>query len=83
MVAYVHDPATGTSKKKSPWEVSSDDWAELSIQTYDIEPTNVARHNKHHNAAWIKSIWNDVRKYLHHKFVQYNRSGQCSGDMEE
>jgi hypothetical protein len=25
MVAYIHDPATGTSKKKSPWEANSND----------------------------------------------------------
>jgi hypothetical protein len=70
-------------QKKNPWEASSDDWAELSIQTYDIEPTNVARCNIYREAAWIKSTWNDVRKYLHQVFVQYNRSGQRSGDMGE
>jgi hypothetical protein len=30
---------------------------------------------------WIKSTWNDVRKYLHAVFVMYNRSGQHDPDM--
>jgi hypothetical protein len=40
MVAY--DVTVGRPVKKSPWECSSDKWEELSIQTYDIEPTNMA-----------------------------------------
>jgi hypothetical protein len=40
MVAY--DVTVGRSVKKSPWECSSDEWEELSIQTSDIEPTNMA-----------------------------------------
>jgi hypothetical protein len=83
MGAYEQDPATGTTCKKSPWEPSGEEWEELSIQTYDIEPTNLARCNIYRDAAWIKSIWNDVKKYLYQVFVQYNRSGQCSGDMGE
>jgi hypothetical protein len=39
MIKYVHDDATGAPKKKNPWEPSHDDWAELSTQTYDIDPT--------------------------------------------
>jgi len=42
MVAYVYDATVGRSVKKSPWECSSDEWEELSIQTSDIEPTNMA-----------------------------------------
>jgi len=62
---------------------SSDKWEELSIQTYDIEPKNMARRNIYRDASWIKSTWNDVQKYLHQVFIQYNRSGQQSGDMGE
>ena len=69
--------------QKSPWRRSGEEWDGLSIQTYDIEPTNLARHNIYRDVAWIKSIWNDVRKYLYQVFVQYNRAGQCSGDMGE
>jgi hypothetical protein len=83
MVAYVHDPAAGEPVKKTPWEPSSDEWEELSVQTYDIEPTNLARRNIYRDASWIKSTWNDVCKYLHQVFIQYNRSGQQSGDMGE
>jgi hypothetical protein len=35
------------------------------------------------DAAWIKSTWNDVRRYLHAVFVMYNRSGQHDPDMGE
>jgi hypothetical protein len=83
MVAYVHDPAVGRPVKKSPWEASSEEWEELSVQTYNLEPTNLARHDIYRDAKWIKSTWNDVRKYLHQVFQQYNRSGQRSGDMGE
>jgi hypothetical protein len=83
MVAYVHDPGTGTPKQKSLWEPSSDDWVDLSTQTYDIKPTNMHRQNIYRDAGWIKSTWTEVRKYLHQVFVQYNRSGQQSGDMGE
>jgi hypothetical protein len=79
MVAYVYDPATRTSKKKARGKPA----VMIGIQTYDIEPTNVARRNIYREAAWIKSTWNDVCKYLHQVFVQYNRSGQRSGDMGE
>ena len=41
------------------------------------------RQNIYPDAAWIKSTWTDVRKYLHQVFVQYKRSGQWSGDMGE
>jgi hypothetical protein len=83
MVAYVYDATVGRSVKKSPWEYSSDKWEELSNQTYDIEPKNMARQNIYRDASWIKSTWNDVQKYLHQVFIQYNRSGQQSGDMGE
>jgi hypothetical protein len=83
MVAYVHDPAAGKPVKKGPWEANSEEWEDLAIQTYDIEPTNLARRNIYRDAKWIKSTWNDVRKYLHQVFQQYNRSGQRSGDMGE
>jgi hypothetical protein len=83
MVAYVHNGTTGVPQKKHPWEASSDEWADLSTQTYDIEPTNLARRNIFRDAKWIKSTWNDVRKYLHQVFIQYNHSGQCCGAMGE
>ena len=35
------------------------------------------------DSAWIKSTWNDVRKYLHAVFVMYNHSGQHDPDMGE
>jgi hypothetical protein len=83
MIKYVNDPATGLPKKKNPWEPSHDDWAELSLQTYDVDPTNISRKNILRDEVWIKSTWNDVRKYLHQVFIQYNRSRQHSGDMGE
>jgi hypothetical protein len=43
----------------------------------------ITRKNILRDEAWIKSTWNDVRKYLHQVFIQYNRSGQHSGDMGE
>ena len=76
MVAYVYDRATGGPKKKVPYEPCHDDWAELANHTHDLEPTNLARRNILRDAAWIKSTWNDVRKYLHQVFLGYNRSGQ-------
>jgi len=33
--------------------------------------------------TWMKNTWNDVHKYLHQVFIQYNRSGQHSGDLGE
>jgi hypothetical protein len=83
MVAYVNDPGTGKPVKKNPWEPSGEEWEELAIQTYDIEPTNLTRRNIFRDAKWMKSTWNDVRKYLFQVFIQYNRSGQRSGDMGE
>jgi len=35
------------------------------------------------DSAWIKSTWNDVRRYLHAVFVMYNQSGQHDPDMGE
>jgi hypothetical protein len=83
MIKYIHDAATGVPKKKIPWEPSDDEWAELSTQMFDIDPTNINRKNILRDEAWVKSTWNDVRKYLHQVFIQYNRSGQHSGDMGE
>jgi hypothetical protein len=40
MIKCVTDPATGLPKKKNPCTPSHDDWAELSTQMYDIDPTN-------------------------------------------
>ncbi len=81
MVAYVYDHATGVPKKRVTYEPSHDDWAELANHTHDLEPTNLARRNILHDAAWIKSTWNDVEKYLHQVFLGYNRSGQHDNDM--
>jgi hypothetical protein len=36
MVAYMHNGTTGVPQKKHPWEASSDEWADLSTQIYDI-----------------------------------------------
>jgi hypothetical protein len=65
MVKYVNDAVTGIPRRISPWEPSSDEWAELSTQAYDNVPTNLNRSNVLRNAAWIKNTWNDVWKYLH------------------
>jgi hypothetical protein len=83
MVAYEADPVSGKPRKKTPWESNGEEWEELSVQTYDIDPYNLGRRHIYRDAAWIKSTWNDVRKYLYQVFQQYNRSGQCSGDMGE
>jgi len=83
MVSYVFDRASGVPKKKVPYAPSHDDWAELSAHTHDIEPTNLARRNILRDQAWIKSTWNDIRRYLHQVFIGYNRSGQHDDDMGE
>jgi len=83
MVAYVNDPGTEKPAKKNPWEPSSEEWEELAIQTYDIEPTNITRRNIYRDASWMKSTWNDMRKYFFQVFTQYDRSGQCSGVIGE
>jgi hypothetical protein len=83
MIAYENDAVSGKPRMKSPWEPSSEEWEELAIQTYDIDPTNLARRNVYRDAIWVKNTWNDVRKYLYQVFKQYNRSGQRSGDMGE
>jgi len=79
----VHNGTTGVPQKKHPCEASSNEWADLSTQTYDIEPTNLTRRNIFCDAKWIKSTWSDVWKYLHQVFIQYTCSGQRSGDMGE
>jgi len=83
MVAYVYDSITRTAVKKNPYEPSEDEWADLATHTHDIEPTNLSRRSVVRDSAWIKSTWNDVRRYLHAVFVMYNRSGQHDPDMGE
>lgn len=61
-----------SQRKKKPWEPSHDDGAELSTQTFDINPTNVNRKKTLRDETWVKSTWNDVRKYLHQVFILYN-----------
>ncbi len=69
MVAHVNDPGTGKPVKKNPWEPSSEEWEELAIQTYDIEPTNITRQNIYRDASRMKSMWNAVQKYLFQVFT--------------
>jgi hypothetical protein len=83
MVAYVYDATTRSATKKIPYEPSEDEWADLATHCHDIEPTNYNRRSVLKDAAWIKSTWNDVRRYLHAVFVMYNRSGQHDPDMGE
>jgi hypothetical protein len=83
MVAYVNDLGTGKPVKKNSWEPIGEEWEELAIQMYDIEPTNLTHRNIFRDAKWMKSTLNDVHKYLFQVFTQYNRSGQRSGDMGE
>jgi hypothetical protein len=83
MVAYVYDATTRSVTKKIPYEPSEDEWADIATHCHDIEPTNYNRRSVLRDAAWIKSTWNDVRRYLHAVFVMYNRSGQHDPDMGE
>jgi hypothetical protein len=75
MVAYMYDQALRALVKKVPYQVSSDEWSELASHTHDLEPTNLSRRNILWDSGWIKSTWNDVCRFLHQVFLQYNRLG--------
>jgi hypothetical protein len=55
----------------------------LMIKYVNDFATELPKKKNPYDEAWIKSTWNDVCKYLHQVFIQYNRSGQHSGDIGE
>ncbi len=83
MVEYVPAGRNQRPIKRTPFAPSAEEWAVLANKMHDIYPTNLIRQNVVRNEAWIKSTWNDCRKWLHQKFVQYNCSGQHDAEMGE
>jgi hypothetical protein len=83
MVAYTYDWALRVPIKKVPYQASSDEWSELANHTHDLEPTNLSRRNVLRDSSWIKNTWNDVRRFLHQVFMQYNRLGQHDPEKGE
>jgi hypothetical protein len=83
MVAYTYDRQLKVPVKKVPYQASSEEWSELANHTHDIDPTNLSRRNVLREAGWIKSTWNDCRRFLHQVFQQYNRSGQHDPEKGE
>lgn len=80
MVMYVYDASLRRPVKKQPFEPSSDDWEMLANHCHDLDPTNLTRKSILRDGDWIKSTWNDLRRWLHHIFTTYHRSGQMDAD---
>lgn len=69
--------------KKNPYQPSATEWSYLATFAHDLESTNHTRKQIIRGEDWIKYTWTDCHKYLHQKFINYNRSGQHVDDKDE
>ena len=83
MVKYNDAVGDNPPKRKDPYAARTDEWLQLADHTHEIDPNNTSRRYVLRDGAWIKSTWNDVRKWLHSIFMSYNRSGQHDPDRGE
>ena len=51
-------------------------WKDLAPLCHDINPTDMARKGIHRDGDWLKTQWTELRKILHERFQEHNRSGR-------
>ena len=72
----VYENVRGIPVKKSPFKESEPKWKQLAPLCFDIEPHDLSRKEIHRDADWIKTHWQELRRLLHDRFEEHNRSGR-------